>query len=95
METLNKDSKEIISFNITDRLGGVNSLSAYNVEHKVVTEDEQTIKVDWTTVFGTTGMRVDALLDTTGWDEGTYKLYIRINIVPEVPILGPWEFGLS
>lgn len=98
VETLNVGTKEIVSLDITDRLGGITSLATYNVEYKIVTEDEATIKVNWTTVLNTSGMRADILVDTTtggGWAEGTYKLYIRINIIPEIPVLGPFEFGLS
>lgn len=95
VDTLNVGTVEIVSIDVTDRLGGVSTLDSYNVEYKIVSEDEETVTQDWTTVEGTTEMRVDVLIDSTGWAEGTYKLYIRINIVPEVPVLGPFEFGLS
>jgi hypothetical protein len=95
MDTLNVGTKEIVSLDVTDRLQTLTSLNGVNVEQKIVTEDEQTIKQDWATVSQTVGMRVDCLIDTTSWDEGTYKLYIRVNVPPELPVLGPFEFGLS
>ena len=95
METLNVGTKEIVSLDITDRLGGITSLATYNVEYKIITEDEATIKQNWTTVLNTSAMRADILIDSTGWAEGTYKLFVRINIIPEVPVFGPFVFGLS
>jgi hypothetical protein len=95
MDTLNLGTKEVRSIELTDRLQTLTTLDGLNVEQKIVTEDEQTIKQDWATVFQTVDMRVDCLIDTTTWDEGTYKLYIRVNVPPELPVLGPFEFGLS
>lgn len=98
MDTLNVGTKEVRSIELTDRLGTLTTLDTINVEQKIVTEDEQDTKQDWATVFQTVGMRVDCLIDTTtsgGWAEGTYKLYIRVNVPPELPVLGPFEFGLS
>lgn len=95
METLNKGTKELFSVQLQDLLGAVTTLDGINVEQKIVSEDEITTVQDWATVSQTVDMRVDCLLDTTSWDEGTYKLYIRVNIPPELPIIGPFEFGVS
>jgi hypothetical protein len=95
METLNAGTKELFSVQLDDRLGTLTTLDGINVESKVMTEDEETIKQDWATVIQTVDMRVDALIDTTGWNDGTYKLYLRINVPPELPIIGPFEFGVS
>lgn len=98
MVTLNAGTKEIFSVDIADRIQGITDLDLYTVESKIITEDEATIKQNWAAVFDKVLMRVDTLIDTTtggGWAEGTYKLYIRITINPEIVILGPIEFGLS
>lgn len=95
METLNAGTKELFSVQLDDRLGTLTTLDGVNVESKVVTEDEETTKQDWATVVQTVDMRVDSLIDTTGWSDGTYKLYLRVNVPPELPIIGPFEFGVS
>lgn len=93
METLNKGTKEIVSIYLNDKLGNVTSIAS--ADYKVVTEDEVTTTVDWSVVENIDGMRIDVLLDTSVWDEGIYKLYVRPSIPPEQPIVGPWEFGVS
>lgn len=92
MDTLNKGTKEIASVLLTDRLDSVTSIAS--ADFKVVTEDETTV-VDWAAVENIDGMRVDCLLDTTTWNEGIYKLYVRPSVPPEQPIIGPFEFGVS
>lgn len=96
MDTYNLGTIELLVVDLTDRIGTVTDLAAYDVDYKITDESEAVVKVDWTPVNSKTGMRVFPLLDTSaGWDEGTYKLYIRPTISPEMPILGPLEFGLS
>ena len=95
MDTLVEGTKEIVVIELNDRLGTVTALTGINVEQRITTEDESAVEQDWTGVVNTDGMSVECLIDTTGWDEGTYKLYIRVNIPPELPILGPFEFGVS
>lgn len=100
MDTLNAGTKEIISVYLTDRLKTVTSISA--ADYKVVTEDESGVVIDWEPVEHIDHMRIDVLVDTTAggsegdpWAEGTYKLYVRPNVAPEAPIVGPFEFGVS
>lgn len=93
MQTLNKGSIETISCLLTDRLGNIDTIAA--ADFKVVSEDETVTVQDWTGAENISGMRVDCLIDTTTWDEGTYKLYVRPSIPPETPIVGPFEFGVS
>lgn len=98
MDTLNLGTKELVSFQLDDLLNAVSTLDGITVEQKIITEDEKTQKQDWTAVSQTEGMRVDCLIDTSAWasgDEGNYKLYLRINIPPELPILGPFIIGVS
>lgn len=95
MDTLNIGTKEIVSVYLTDRLGDITSIP--NADFKIVTEDEVDTVADWASVLNIVNMRVDCLIDTTGqaWSEGTFKLYVRPNIPPEAPIVGPFEFGVS
>lgn len=97
IETLNVGTKELFAVELTDKLGTITDLAPYTVDYKVVSEDESTTIVNWTLVNSKNMMVVYPLIDTTvgSWQEGTYKLYIRATIPPEVPVLGPIEFGLS
>lgn len=97
IDTLNKGTVETISLDVTDRLGEITDLSAYNVEYRVWDENENEL-VAWTTVEAVNLMHIDILLDTTPnafVDGMVLKIYVRINIAPEIPILGPFEVGLS
>lgn len=94
--TLNKGTVELIPVDITDKVGTITDLAPYSVDYRVTTEAEVEI-VAWTPVNSKNLMRVFPLIDTTvgTWDEDVYKLYIRVNVPPETPILGPMEFSLS
>lgn len=97
METIIKGTKEVIFFNLTDKLNTITDLSPYTVQFRV-TDEEETELVAWSVVENVSLMRVDVLLDTTpiGFKDGMIlKVYIRPNIPPEAPILGPFEIGLS
>ena|SRR6478609_5037850 len=97
METINKGTKEVLFFNLDDRLNQITDLAPYTVEYRVTDEEESEL-VAWSVVEDVNLMRVDVLLDTTpaGFVDGmTLKIYIRPNIPPEAPILGPFEVGLS
>jgi hypothetical protein len=102
MDTLNLGTKELISVYLSDKLGLIDTIPA--ADFKVISEDEVDTVANWAAVENIDGMRVDCLIDTTTgagitntdpWPEGTYKLYVRPNIPPETPIVGPWEFGVS
>jgi hypothetical protein len=98
MDTLNLGTKEIISFDVADRLNTISDISTYTVEYKV-TDEEEVELIAWTPVENVDLMRVDILLDTTNGtifkDGMILKIYIRPLINPEAPILGPFEYGLS
>lgn len=95
-DTINKGSIEYREIDVTDKLNAITDLSTYTVEQKIVTEDEKTTKQNWTAVDQVTGMSILCLIDTTSFDDGgNYKLYVRVHVDPEVPILGPFEFGVS
>jgi hypothetical protein len=93
MDDLNAGTKEIVSINIEDRLDTITDLSSNTVDYKVE-KDDGTDQVSWALVTEVVLMRVDVLLDTTGWDTGHYELFIRPTIGSEQPILGPFDFDL-
>jgi hypothetical protein len=93
VDNLNVGTKETVSVNLEDRLDTITDLSSYAVSYRVA-NDDGTDKVPWATVAGVTLMRVDVLLDTTGWDTAHYELYVRPTIGSEMPILGPFDFNV-
>lgn len=97
MVTLNVGTKELMSIDLADRIQGISDISPYVVQACIKSEDELTTPQAYSNVANKVLMRVDVLIDTTVglWSEGTYKLYLKITIAPEVVILGPVEFGLS
>jgi hypothetical protein len=93
MENLNSGTKELVSINIEDRLGEVTDLSTDTVDYRVLNEDGSD-KLAWGLATNVEGMRVDCLIDTTGWETGHYELFVRPTIGSEQPILGPFDFDL-
>lgn len=93
MEDLNAGTKELVLIDVEDRLDSATDLSAYAIDFRVEKEDG-TDQVAWTPATTVTLMRVECLLDTTGWSTGHYELFIRITIGSERPILGPFDFNL-
>lgn len=93
---VNKNSVEMLPVLVSDRLGGISTLDSYTKQFRI-TDVEENELVTWTTCTND-GMTALPLIDTTGsWavDGGTFKLYIKITITPEIPILGPIEFEVS
>lgn len=96
MDTLNKGTVEIISVQLQDLLGEVSNLDSYDIEQRIITEDESDEVQAWSPVDQIEGMRVDCLIETDDtWDEGVYKLFVKINIPPESIVKGPFLFGVS
>ena len=89
-----KGSIEYVPIKVDDRLGSVTSLNALVVEQKIVSEDEATTVQDWT-ACDTDVMLVKPLIDTSvvGYVKGSmYRIYLKVSIAPEYPIMGP--FGI-
>jgi len=96
MDDLNAGTIEIVSVDVTDRLGAITDLSIYVVNFRVAKEDGSD-QVAWALATNVVLMRVDCLLDTitgTAWPKAHYELYIRPIIGSEEPILGPFDFNL-
>jgi hypothetical protein len=93
MDDLNVGTKEIVSVDLTDRLGTITNLGIYVVNYRVSNEDG-TDKLAWTPATAVNGMRVDCLVDTTSWSLAHYELYVRPTIGVEMPIIGPFDFNV-
>lgn len=94
MEELIKNTKEYLPVRLKDRLGALTTLDGIAVAFRVTKDnDAQTEVVAWTTC-GNNGMSALPLIDTTAaaFVAGKHNLYIRVNVAPEIPILGPFEF---
>jgi hypothetical protein len=93
---VNKNSVEFLPVLVSDKLGGISTLDGYMIQFRI-TDVEENQLVAWTSCNNDV-MTVLPLIDATAsWaqDSGTYKLYIKITITPEIPILGPIEFEVS
>lgn len=94
MLQVNKGSIEFLPVQVTDRLGGITTLDGYAVSFRI-TDVEEVEVITWASC-NNEGMTVLPLIDATTLTDGkTYKLYIKIIISPEEPILGPFEFEVS
>lgn len=94
MEELIKNTKEYLPVRLKDRLGGIVTLDGIAVAFRVTKDnDAQTEVVAWTTCTNN-GMVALPLVDTTAgaFVPGKHNLYIRVNVAPEIPVLGPFEF---
>jgi hypothetical protein len=94
--TVNKNSVEYLPVLVADRLGGITTLDGYDIQFRITDQSETQVQ-NWTDCDND-GMTVLPLIDATQSgleDGGTYKLYIKITITPEIPILGPIEFEVS
>lgn len=93
MDTLNYGSLEYYPVKLADRLNNLTDLDTIVCQYKVEDENEE-IKVDWSTAT-TDGMIILPLLDTAVIGKGNWRLFVRLNIAPESPIVGPFEFGIG
>ncbi len=93
MDDLNVGTKEIVSVSLDDRLNTITDISADPVSFRVAKEDG-TDQIAWTPVTNIVLMRVDCLIDTTGWPLGHYELYVRPTIGAERPVIGPFDFNV-
>lgn len=90
MEKLVKGSIEVLPVEITDRLGTITSLDTHGCTYKVDDEND-TNKIAWTSC-NSEGMIALPLIDTSTLEKLIHKLYVRVDVAPEYPILGPFEF---
>ena len=98
MLTFPKGTKEYIRVPVKDATAQLSDLSATGLRYDIKRDSDDVKVVD--NVLGTNqGMTALCLLDTvttpTTWTPGSYKLYIRFTLAPEVPMIGPLEFLIT
>lgn len=96
MLQVNRGSVEYLPVRVSDKLGGISTLDGYSLAFRITDMEEAEVQT-WSSC-NNDGMTVLPLIDATQSalaDGGTYKLYIKITINPEIPILGPIEFEVS
>ena len=86
-------TKEFLVVDVSDKLDNIDDLAGTNATFDVLLEDETVLLENQTALVD--GMRVFCLVDTTAWDEGDYMLYLKFNIAPEIPRLGPLRFSVT
>ena len=94
--TLPEGTKERLTIDVTDALGNLVTLDAadprYTVEDPSGTniyEDEPATNVL---------LKAFCMIDTTTggpWPAGDYKIWLRLDALPEIPLLGPYEFTIE
>lgn len=96
MEELIKNTKEYLPVKLKDRLGAMVTLDGTVVSFRVTADNDAGTEIVAWTVCTNNGMVALPLIDTTlgAFVPGIYNLYIRVNVAPEVPILGPFEFAV-
>lgn len=99
---LPQNSKEYLVVEFTDLLKTIVDLSSYTIEYKI-TEEDNSLMTGYD--FGDevpdiVDMVVKNLVDTSSggpagqFPLGNYKLYVKINMPPEVPIFGPFIWSV-
>lgn len=91
MISLPKGTKEFLVIEVKDKLENLTSLDdADSVLFDVNTGEDVPVLSD--SVAETDGMNAFCLVDTSGMDEGDYELFLKIDIPPQRPVLGPYKF---
>ena len=93
---LPQGTKEYLIVDVDDALDGIASLNGSNPRYTVKDFNDA---LKYNDQVGTnSGMKAYCMIDTLSggaWAEGTYRLYVRFDALPEVPYLGPFEFEVS
>jgi hypothetical protein len=102
--TLTQGTKEYLLVDLTDAAGELTALTGTNPRFTVVSDNQAaTVKYDEAAavIDGSVAMRVRCLVDTSSahaqglWPAGQYKLYVRLDTLPEVPRVGPFSFTVA
>lgn len=92
---LPKGTIEHIPISIKDRLGNLTDLDGTAPTYFVRKESDQDTVVIAERAADLTspaGMTAHCLIDTTALDKDRYELLLRFELLPEVPLLGPFDF---
>src|SRR5262245_53161633 len=98
MESLVKGSIEYLVVDVDDELGNLTTLTGTNPTFTTRTSDDAETVIQSNTAAGVSGLRALCLIDTTlaGYAVAKrYKLTLKFTNLPEVPILGPYEFKID
>lgn len=91
-----KGTIEHVPVNVRDRVGELTDLAGTTPMFKVRKESDESTIIDWTAADLTTpaGMTAHCLIDTTpaGVTKDRYELLLKFSLMPEIPILGPFDF---
>lgn len=87
-------TKEIVPIKVTDRLGNLTTLDGVPCTFTV---KDRTGNAKYTNqaIQGNSGMTAFCLIDTATWAAGTYRLWLKVPIGAEAPVLGPFEFEVA
>src|SRR6266487_4581371 len=90
-------TKEHLILNVSDRMKNITTLDGTNAQFDVRLKDDPPLST-WivqNVAVTNIGMTAYCLVDTTGWVEGRYELYIHFSALPEAPRLGPFDFRVD
>lgn len=90
MEKLVKGTIEFLPVIVEDRLGSITTLDGHTTSYRLDDEND-VVKVAWT-ACNTDVMTALPLINTTTLEKLIHRLYIKVDVAPEYPILGPFEF---
>jgi hypothetical protein len=90
---LPKGTKEFLAVTVDDKLNNITTLEGETVTFDVRGEDDALVVTDGPTILQS--MIALCLVDTTTWDEGKYRLFLKIDIAPQRPVLGPFKFDVE
>lgn len=91
-----KGTIEHVPVNVKDRMGDLTDLAGTTPMFKVRKESDESTVIDWTAADLTSpaGMTAHCLINTTlvAVTKDRYELLLRFQLLPEIPILGPFDF---
>lgn len=92
---LPKGTKEFLVAVIVDKLGNLANLDDVDATF-FVRSKAGAIVIDEISAETVTGeMTVLCLIDTTTMEEGNYGLFVRFQVYPQEPLLGPLKFEVE
>lgn len=94
MLELTKGTIEHVPVNVRDRLGALTDLSGTAPTFHVRKESDGTVVIADTAadLLTPAGMTAYCLIDTTTLAQDRYELLLRFQLLPEIPLLGPFDF---
>ena len=94
--TLQQGTKEYILVDVEDLLGNLTTLTGTNPRFTVLDAADVAKYTDQAAT--NVNMKAYCLIDTMNggaWAGGTYRLWLKFDVSPEVPYIGPYEFDIE